>query len=196
MSRRLVLIGGSAGSGKTTLARSLAGELGAGWLQVDSVWLALKAAADPASAAFRLLDVAERMADGDESDEDVLAAQVAAARAVCAVLPDVLAFELDSHRVLVADGAWLLPSFVAGLELPETEVHCVFLAHSDPEGVAVALAPRLDGRPPEQRHLRMNRRIWQYGLWLADQARNHRLPVVESRPFSSLMPRARAVLGC
>lgn len=37
------------------------------------------------------------------------------------MLPEVFAFELDTRPVLVADGAWLLPSFVAGLELPDTE---------------------------------------------------------------------------
>jgi hypothetical protein len=40
----------------------------------------------------------------------------------------------------------------------------------------------------------MNRRIFQYGAWLADEARTHNLPVVEALPFESLLDRARAVL--
>lgn len=44
MRRRLILVGGSAGSGKTSVARTLAGDLGAGWLQLDTVWIAMKAA--------------------------------------------------------------------------------------------------------------------------------------------------------
>jgi nucleoside-diphosphate-sugar epimerase len=35
-------------------------------------------------------------------------------------LPAVLALELEAHERLVVDGAWLLPSFVAELELPDT----------------------------------------------------------------------------
>jgi hypothetical protein len=40
----------------------------------------------------------------------------------------------------------------------------------------------------------MNRRIFQYGAWLADQAHAHDLPVVEALPFESLLDRAQAAL--
>src|SRR3712207_1057290 len=135
MSRRLILIGGSAGSGKTSVARTLSGQLGAGWLQLDTVWIAMRAAAEQRSPAFELLDVAGRMRRGGDSDDELLAAHVAASQAVCAVLPAVFNFEVDTHSVVVADGAWLLPSFVAALELPRTEVRCVFLQHADVNGV-------------------------------------------------------------
>lgn len=194
MRRRLILVGGCAGSGKTMLARELADSLGAGWLQIDTVWLAMKAATGAGSVAPGLLDVAARMAQASNSDDEVLEAHVAAARAVCDVLPEVFTFELETHQVLVADGAWLLPCFVAGLQVPETEVGSVFLRQPDVESVAAALAPRLGGRPPEERHLLMNRRIWQYGAWLCAEALAHGLPVIDSLPFASLPHRARAAL--
>jgi 2-phosphoglycerate kinase len=195
MRKRLVLVGGSAGAGKTTVAQTLAGDLGAGWLQLDTVWIAMKAAVGPGSSAFRLLDVPGRMRRGDDSDEDLLAAHVAASEAVCAILPEVFAFELDTRPVLVADGAWLLPSFIAGLDLPDTEVRCVFLQHASVDGVTSALAPRLGGRPPQERHVRMNRQIWEYGAWLCEQARAHDLPVLDPLPFATLLDRARSALA-
>jgi 2-phosphoglycerate kinase len=194
MRKRLILVGGSAGSGKTTVARSLAGEVGAGWLQLDSLWIAMRAAAGRGSSAFRVLDVADRMRRGG-SDEELLAAHVAASEAVCAVLPEVLAFELDSRPLLVADGAWLLPSFISGLELPDTDVRCVFLQHADVKGVAAALAPRRDGRAPRERHIRMNRQIWQYGAWVCEQARMHDLPVLDPLPFATLTDRVRTAVA-
>lgn len=163
MGRGLILIGGSAGSGKTTVAQTLASELGAGWLQLDTVWIAMKAARRRDSPAYRLLDIDGRMRRGGDSDEELLAAHIEASETVCGVLPEVFDFELETRPVLVADGAWLLPSFVAGLGLPDTHVRCVFLQHADVDGVAAALAPRLGGAPPQERHLRMNRQIWQYG---------------------------------
>jgi predicted kinase len=36
MRKRLILVGGSAGSGKSTVAQTLAGDLGAGWLLPDT----------------------------------------------------------------------------------------------------------------------------------------------------------------
>src|SRR5919107_3064509 len=155
MTRRLFLVGGSAGSGKTTVARALAEELRAGWLQLDTIWIAMKAAVGDGSCVFHVLDVAGRMRRGGDSDDELLAAQVAASDAVCAVLQEVFAFELDAHEVLVADGAWLLPSFVAGLAVPDTEVRSAFLHHADVDGVRAALASRLGDRPPEERHMRI-----------------------------------------
>jgi 2-phosphoglycerate kinase len=194
MRRRLILVGGSAGSAKTTVARALADESGAGWLQLDTLWIAMKAAVGRGSSAFTVLDIAGRMRRGGDSDEELLAAHVAASDAVCAVLPEVFAFELDTRGVLVADGAWLLPSFIAELVLPDTDVRSVFLQHADVDGVAAALAPRLDGRPPEERHLRMNRQIWQYGDWLSAQAKVYDLPVLDPLPFSTLTDRVRGAL--
>jgi len=96
--------------------------------------------------------------------------------------------------VLVADGAWLLPSFVARLSLPDTTVRSVHLHHADVAGVAHALSPRLEGRPLLDRHRLGNRRIWQAGEWLCEQARAHDLPVVESLPFDDLSDRARRAM--
>jgi 2-phosphoglycerate kinase len=116
--RRLFLVAGSAGSGKSTVAKALADELDAGWLQLDSIWLAMKVAAGEGSPTRDVLDIDRRMRREEEADEDVLAAHVAASREVCRALPTVLELELEAHERLVVDGAWLLPSFVTELELP------------------------------------------------------------------------------
>jgi 2-phosphoglycerate kinase len=195
MRKRLLLVGGSAGTGKTTVAQTLAGDLGAGWLQLDTIWIAMKAAVGHGSSAFALLDVPGRMRRGDDSDEQLVAAHVAASKAVCAVLPEVLEFELETHAALVADGAWLLPSFIAGLTLPDTEVRCLFLQHADVGGVTAALAGRLGGRPPQERHVTTNRQIWEYGAWVCEQARAHGFSVLDPLPFATLPLRARSALA-
>ena len=194
VTHRLFLVAGSAGSGKSTLAQSLAHELDAGWLQLDSIWLAMKVAAGEGTPARDVLDIDRRMRREDEADDDVLAAHVAASGEVCRALPTVLGFELQAHERLVVDGAWLLPSFVTELELPDTQVRAVYVVQRTEPDVEAALIPRRGGLPLEDRHRLMNRRIFQYGAWLADEARAHDLPVVDALPFESLLDRARAAL--
>jgi 2-phosphoglycerate kinase len=192
--RRLFLVAGSAGSGKSTLAKALARELDAGWLQLDSIWLAMKVATGEGTPAHDVLDIDNRMRRVDEADDDVLAAHVAASGEVCRALPTVLGLELEAHERLVADGAWLLPSFVTDLKLPDTEVRAVYVVQRTEADVEAALHPRRGGLTLDDRHRLMNRRIFQYGAWLADEARTHQLPVVEALPFESLLDRARAAL--
>ena len=188
------MIAGSAGSGKSTLAKALAHQLDAGWLQLDSIWLAMKVAAGEGTPARDVLDIDRRMRREDEADDDVLAAHVAASGEVCRALPTVLRLELQAHERLVVDGAWLLPSFVTKLELPDTEARAVYIVQRNVADVEAALIPRRGGLPLEDRHRVMNRRIFQYGAWLADEARAYDLPVVEALPFASLLERARAAL--
>jgi 2-phosphoglycerate kinase len=194
VTRRLFLVSGSAGSGKSTLAKALAHELDAGWLQLDSIWLAMKVAAGDDTQAQDLLDIDRRMRRKDESDDGVLAAHVAASGEVCRALPTVLRLELEAHERLVVDGAWLLPSFVTELELPDTEVRAVYVVQRTETDVEAALIPRRGGLPLEDNHRLMNRRIFQYGTWLAAEAHAHDLPVVEALPFKSLLDRARDAL--
>jgi hypothetical protein len=70
----------------------------------------------------------------------------------------------------------------------------VYVVQRTEADVEAALIPRRGGLPLEHRHRLMNRRIFQYGAWLADEARAHDLPVVEALPFESLLDRARAAL--
>jgi 2-phosphoglycerate kinase len=188
------LVGGSAGSGKSSLGKALARQLEAGWLQLDSIWMAIKVAAGEGTRARAILDIDRRMRREDEADDDVLIAHVAASGEVCRALPAVLALELEAHERLVVDGAWLLPSFVTELELPDTDVRAVYVVQCTEADVEAALLTRPGGLPLEDRHRLMNRRIFQYDTWLADEARAHDLPVVEALPFESLLDRAPAAL--
>jgi hypothetical protein len=71
----------------------------------------------------------------------------------------------------------------------------VYVIHRTEADVEAALIPRRGGLPIQARHRLMNRRIFQYGAWLADEACAHHLPVVDALPFESLLDRAHAALG-
>lgn len=120
----------------------MARQLEAGWLQLDSIWMAMKVAAGEGTRARAILDIDRRMRREDEADDDVLIAHVAASGEVCRALPAVLALELEAHERLVVDGAWLLPSFVTELELPDTDVRAVYVVQRTEADVEAALLTR------------------------------------------------------
>ena len=65
------VVGGASGSGKSTTARLLARELDAGWLQIDTIWVAFQEALRDDPEAQRILRVDERIFRSDDSVEEL-----------------------------------------------------------------------------------------------------------------------------
>lgn len=195
MTKRLILLGGAAGAGKSTTAGALARELHAGWLQLDTIWVALQGVFDPASPEYQLLRVDERVRDSNHPVETLVEHHIQASRFVCRALPRALEFELQSHEVLVADGSWLTPEFVGGLRLPDAALSSVVLHEPDVDEVRAAMASRTSTRLVAPWHTRSVDVAWRYGNWLASEARQHGIAVVAARPRDSLLQRVRSILS-
>lgn len=195
MTKRLILLGGAAGSGKSTTARALAQDLAAGWLQLDTIWVALQGVFDPGSPEYRLLRVDERIRDSDDPVEVLVDHHIQTSRFVSQVIPRALEFELQSHDTLVADGAWLLPEFAAGLALGGTTISTLVLHEPEIEEVRAAMSARRSTNMVAPWHQRSVEVSWRYGNWLASEARRWGIPVVAARPRSSLHGRVRSFLS-
>ena len=191
-------VGGGAGVGKSTAARALSASLGAGWLQLDTIWLTLIEGAEPGSARHDALDVRAAVRStavaGRADPDELLVRMIAAARLVEEVLPQVLAFESAAHRHLVVDGSWLTPAGVARIaaDLP---VRAAYLHEADPVAVRRAMDTRRTGAHPSPWHDAMAHLAWTYGQWVADQAAALGQPVVEARPFATQRERLLSALG-
>lgn len=190
--RRLLLVGGSAGAGKTTVARALARELQAGWLQLDTLWIAAQDAVQKDSATYRALRVDEFIKNSAAPIEELVARHVEASRLVCKMLPRALQFELQTHETLVADGAWLLPEFVATLTFEDAAVAAVFIHEPEFEEVRRTMDARREVKMVAPWHERSAHVSWSYGNYLADEAVRLGLPVVSARPRETLLARVRA----
>ncbi|MGE0598359.1 MAG: hypothetical protein AB7J35_00860 [Dehalococcoidia bacterium] len=193
--KRLILVGGASGSGKSTTSKVLANELGAGWLQIDTIWVAAQEALADDPEKSHLLQVDRRVIEAREPIPDLVTQEIAAGQFVCSLLPRVFWTELQRHDVVVADGAWLLPEFVAGLKIENADVRSAFLHEADPDEVRKAL----DGRRVNQTWAHWHEPVaamkWTYGNWLAGEARRLGLAVVEARPRETLVSRVRAALS-
>lgn len=186
----VLVVGGGAGVGKTTAARTLADWHGAGWLQLDTLWLALAEAAAPADRALLRVDAAIRQAAvaGDSSSATVqrlVEQHVAAARWMSAAVATAVWFEAETHAMLVVDGAWLLPDDVAALRDRVGEVRAAYLVEPDREALQATLDSRRAGRPAQRHHRLVGDVVWAYGQRLAREAEARGLAVVEARPFAT-----------
>ncbi len=190
------VIGGGAGVGKSTVARALASELDAGWLQLDSIWLALLVSAEPGSQRARILDVPAAVRSGRRDGAALLEQHIAAAALVEQVLPAVFALEGSVHERLVVDGAWLTPGGVARLAGEGIELRTAYLLESDATGVQAALdrraGPGRSPRPSDAVHAQL---AHDYGQWLAAQALERGMPVLPARPYATAVSRILAALG-
>jgi predicted kinase len=181
---RLLLIGGAAVTGKSIVARTLATRLNAAWLQLDTLWIAMRDAAPQNSKERALLDIEQRIRAQAEPAEVLLDHHIAASETVCAALPHALAFELQTHPTVVADGAWLIPELAAQLDLDDVSIRSVFLHEADPQQVAQAMSSR---RGVAMVQCGMRKAPTCLAVWqLAGRPSwGVALPVVSSRPYAT-----------
>lgn len=194
----VLLLGGSSGVGKTRLAAELARRLGIGWLSADDIRLVLqratRGAALPALHAF--------FDDLPQLDAAAIATRY---RAVAAIVSDALEIVVAHHVAtalpVLIEGDTILPALAtqrtfAGLAV-QSEVRAAFLVEPDPAQLRQNTMDRgrgAEAMPAEEldAHLGFS---WQYGQWLACEAAALNLPVVEARPYPTLLARTLRAFG-
>jgi 2-phosphoglycerate kinase len=200
---RVLLIGGSSGTGKSTLAPLIARHYGIPWLEADDFRLAMQRATTPASHPalhFFLRDQMEMRADfwqlSPEAFRDGL---IAVGEVVSATLEIVVANHVGQGRPIVLEGDGILPAMAAqrtfsGIDVGNA-VRAIYLVEPDLEAlVANMLIRSADASTADAELRNYARASWLYGMWLRDEALRHRLPVLEARPYGTLLSRVLLAL--
>lgn len=199
----VLLIGGPSGVGKTIVAKQLGLRLGMSWLQVDDLRLALQWSRatlpkpkDTAALYFFLetVDVWKIL------PEQLCDELIAVGEAISPAIEVVVTSHVDTVAPIVIEGDGILPSLFARPAVRERAVHGevrgVFLIEPEEEMIFATMLARGRGiaAATEAELRREAQAKWLYGQWLADEAHHYGLPVLESRPWSSLLERLIAAI--
>ena len=179
---KVLVIGGSANVGKTTVARDLAARYGVSVLPIDAIWYALKAATDPTSYPelhyFDPPDSEWRKFDAEYWCER----HIESAKAISSAIDPVIEYYLLERWPVIVEGCWITPADAARWSSQYEGVHAVFI--HEPEDLLAYLKSRgnrcLDHR---------GETFWLFGKWVREQALGNTLPVVNVHPRDTLAER-------
>ncbi|MFF2080233.1 AAA family ATPase [Kitasatospora sp. NPDC058162] len=192
----VLLIGGASGLGKSRAAERLAAEHGAFTVEFDDVVAALQAATTPATHPGLHHFAPYRAPERELGADRVLDLQIATAHALDEALLGVVRNRLSVDVPAVVEGDYLTPA-AAVRAAAEAAAHgrrlrAVFLHEGDPRRIGANYAHREPGAGPQDARAAVSAR---YSHWLADRARALGLPVVDCRPYDTLVQRLAAALG-
>jgi len=205
---QVLLIGGSSGIGKSTVAQALAKTLGISHLLVDDLRIAIQSVTTPDQlpALHYFLTIEDATALTAEAFiEGLNGVGQALMPALCEVISHHVAVPTTGRLILEGDG--ILPEFVNDLALSdingsalmnvETKVRAVFIYEAEEAQLLGNFMARKWGfnqsASAEQR--RYVHSIWRFGQWMKAEAERYGLPVVPARPFTTLAQRILAAAG-
>lgn len=191
---RVLLIGGSSGTGKSTIARQLAAQLAISWLQVDDLRLALQNSrvSFPEQGHTDALYCFTRPGIWHEGPEALCQALVAVGEMLCPALEIVIANHIDIDAPLILEGDGILPSLLENPLMQRYKdsglLQAVFLHEPDEKQLYTNITHRGRGTAGMNvEELRTEARTkWLYSQWLAHEARRWAVPVLESQPWETL----------
>jgi len=128
-------------------------------------------------------------------------ALVAVGEVIAPAIEVVITNHVDTKAPLIIEGDGILPSLVARPEVRDRaadgHVLVVFLVEPEEEMLFANMRARRRGIAERtEEELRTEARAkWLYGQWLAAEALRFGLPVLESRPWSTLLERLMRVIG-
>ncbi len=193
---KILLLGGGAAVGKSTVAARIARRYQTSLVPTDFVWLALQTVTDPtAHPELHYFDPA--FSDFSLGAERLSERHVKTASAVSECLEPVVASLLlrDNERAVI-EGAWITPLFAARKDFDGVEssgrVFGVFIHEPELTHVLHLMAARRRLSRPTRFQRLIARVCWLQGNWLAAEAARLGLPVIPARPQRSLVSRVLA----
>lgn len=177
----VLLMGGAAGTGKTSISYRIAQHFGVGITEVDDFQVILEALTTPDQQP--ILHFWRTHPEAAEfPPEKIVDLTILVARVMAPALEAVIANHLESRTPVVLEGDYLLPSLVT----VDPRVRAIFLYEDD----AGQIARNFLRREPEAGEQSKRAGVsWLYGNWLKSEAKKFGAAVVPARPWDTLFER-------
>jgi 2-phosphoglycerate kinase len=198
---RVLLIGGSSGTGKTSAAKMIARHWGIEYAQVDDFRLVLEALTTPDQQPSLHLLNDSSLAD-NLSPEEMSQKLIAVAQVMSKAMEPVIAHHVATEQPLILEGDGLQPSLGTqqhyfNLDVEPHQVRFVLLHEPNEAAILTNMKGRKRGidQRPEAFQRRQARAAWLYGAWLRSEALSHQVAIIEPTPWESLHQRIAAAIS-
>lgn len=188
----VLLLGGPAGVGKTSVSYRLAQHFKIGITEVDDFQVVLEHMTTPAEQPVLHYWRTHPKA-GELPAEEIVKQTIAVGQVMAPALEAVVANHIESRAPVVLEGDFILPTLVrafAGSSI-QSQVRALFLYE---ESEAQFLHNFLLREPEEGLQEKRARVSWLYGQWLRSEAERVGALTLPARPWSDLFERILAAL--
>lgn len=198
------LIGGTSGTGKTSLAAEIGLQFGIPWFQVDDLRLAMQRCRvtlpEHSEELYFFADI-DGKSDIWKQDPTVLrSALIAVGEILSPGIEAVIENHIDQRQPIIIEGDGILPSLFARPAIQERfakdQVRAIFLVESDEEVLFSNMRARARGITlMNDADLRAESHVKTlFGQWITNEANRLDLPVLEARPWETLKTRVITTL--
>jgi 2-phosphoglycerate kinase len=184
------VLGGSSGTGKTSVSYRLARHYGVGITEADDLFIAAQAVTTPRS----LPAIHAWWSHPDPvslAPAEILEMHLAASRAMSPAIRAVIQNHLDDGPPIVLEGDYILPEALelGGDESPSARVRGVWLYEPDVEQLERNfLAREGEAENPGKRAAVSSL----YGSWLRQDCQRRGLPAIPARPWGTVLQRLKS----
>lgn len=212
---QVLLIGGSSGTGKTTLARKLSQISGAPALQMDDFRLVIDSILQQAQqrrgsdldiwnrvGVQAIRESRELFTRLSDSPGEMQQALIKTAQVMSRAVEIVIAHHIATQTPVIIEGDGILPSLatrrpMANMSPDAGQLRAVFLVEEEEAALHTSALKRKRGFEDhlEEQQNKIIRANWLYGQWLKEEANQLSLPVLHSRPYETLVERILQIIN-
>ncbi len=184
----ILLIGGASGSGKTCVSYPLAKIFGVNLIEVDDFQVFLSSMTKPyEQPELHYWDTHPEWQK--EGVENTLQQLINVGRAFKPGLEAVIKNHIETNVPAILEGDFLLPELVTSFNSPK--VKSVFIHEPSRDQILNNYLMREKESGPQHYRADVS---YRYGQWLASQCGKHNVPVIESRPWNTVIERVLKTL--